>query len=329
MIYVKWVARLGKYTPIETDYGSFLAPRIPSADTPPSRGRTASGSKGPSGSRSAGPQAQSVDPRLGRQARSPARRVTQKRTVEEPDTDAAPDEEADEEEPGRILRTYAEGEPNGLLTIYHHSYRGAAIVGWSGTKRDGLRLAAPEEVTGYGGSAFLCPACGQPNASGLLLCLHCFAIYYYSDGADSAVSPIAHKAYELSVAEAKDQFEAEEEQESTGPRAAGIGSRSEPVAQKGKTAGFGSRSEPVAQKGKTAGIGSRSEPVAPKGKVMGDRTSFRTPSLSRSRKRGDGSGRARRRKRRSRDCFHGLSSTCPHADDQLPFLARLHVAQQL
>ena len=61
----------------------------------------------------------------------------------------------------------------------------------------------------------------------------------------------------------------------------------------------------------------------------GDRKSFRTPSLSRSRKRGDGSGRTRRRKRRSRHCFHGLSSTCPHANDQLPLLARLHVAQQL
>ena len=134
VIDVKWVAAFGERGGVETEYGSFPAARMPSADTA-ARSRTTSGSKGPSGSRSAGPQGQPP----GRQARSPARRISQKMTIEEPDPEVPREEEEDEEDPGRLLLTYVEGKPNSLLTIYHHSYRGAAIVGWSGTKRDGLR----------------------------------------------------------------------------------------------------------------------------------------------------------------------------------------------
>ena len=56
-----------------------------------------------------------------------------------------------------------------------------------------------EHLTRCGGSAFLCPACGQFNAPGLLHCLHCFAIYCYDDGEGNAVSPIASKAYHITV----------------------------------------------------------------------------------------------------------------------------------
>ena len=218
VIDVEWVAVLGERVPLETNYGLFPAPRLASvgassrgsprgASREPS-GFLSAGSRGqPSGSRSAGTRGQSDRARPERGARSPARRVVQKSTIVGPETDVAPDEP---EHPAEFLRSYTEDQPKSLLTIYHHSYRGASIIGWSGTKRDGLRPTVPEEITGYGGYAFLCPACGQVNASGLLICLHCFAIYYYSDGEGRAVSPIARKAFQIGAQEAKEKFGVDE-----------------------------------------------------------------------------------------------------------------------
>ena len=264
VIDVHWVAVLGERVPLETKFGMFPAPRLASVGassrgSPGSESREPSGihSAGsgvaPSGGRSAGEEGRADRPRPKRGARSPSRRVSQKSTIIDPDTDLEPDEP---ENPAELLRSYTDDQPNSLLTIYHHSYRGASIIGWSGTKRDGLRSTVPEEITGYGGYAFLCPACGQVNASGLLLCLHCFAIYYYSDGEGRAVSPIARKAFQIGAQEAKQKFGISEEPEGTGSQTGGIGSRSEPQVPE-----VGSRSEPRSSTAR-AGRPPRGEQVA-------------------------------------------------------------------
>ena len=170
---VAWVAKIGEHAPIETAHGTFPAPRLAGGTGSPNGIRSAGQRVQPSGIRSARQPERASGSSSARPAHSPAKRLTSKTTVDTPDPDISREEP---EDPGAVLRSCTENQPNTVLTVYHHSYRGAPIIGWSGTKRDGLRPMEPEQITGYGGSAFVCPACGQQNASGLLLCRHCFDI---------------------------------------------------------------------------------------------------------------------------------------------------------